>query len=643
LNAEDMPSPKDDVKDLVLDDDSKAWRPSEFADDESITIKTETEPKQEDEDTQTSVTNVETKDEVSLNDMDKFEPIESDEDEQFTSETLDIKTELDDSQDRSMESEVKDDDDELSQDAKPLKNERDESKPSTSEVKPEADQETKPLDEKPTKQEGDLNVLPKDEIEDIQQKLHSFHSKNLMILQTRNRKRASRATTPTSMDEIGSSSSTPSNTKESSCSSEYSSKSRKFSSEEKEFKREPPTIKSQIDDDNASFNQFSAISAMQSQPPSNQSTPNTNPYSSYLNNAHRNDGSQHIFPPTNVPPPGFANVHPQLAANASNSLYHYLENPNRPGFNASAYNANADTSNNPMRPHLYSMHTNVPPPTLLNSSNYLTKSYTTLSEPSTPTVPPSPAPPPSVTTTPLNPKVLTRTQSADPRLNPQKDQPPATPKRKLSINEYRKRKQLTSNPEKSKPEEPEKNENSNDSIKAPAADEKPKSETKETVFSPAPTLLELQQESLSRRLKSYKSLHGLSSQIETSKSNDASLENEISTSISEVLNASSSSSLTSVSSPKSDIQDFDIEGNDTELATENISNEGDQTPVNDSKPSSPKQADDQEEEEEGEITEPNENEFENITEPENEFDVEPANVDEDINDLSETSLPDANF
>lgn len=45
------------------------------------------------------------------------------------------------------------------------------------------------------------------------------------------------------------------------------------------------------------------------------------------------------------------------------------------------------------------------------------------------------------------------------------------------------------------------------------------------VFSPAPTLLEMQQENLSRRLMSYKSLHGLSSQIETIKSTETALEN----------------------------------------------------------------------------------------------------------------------
>lgn len=45
------------------------------------------------------------------------------------------------------------------------------------------------------------------------------------------------------------------------------------------------------------------------------------------------------------------------------------------------------------------------------------------------------------------------------------------------------------------------------------------------VFSPAPTLLEMQQENLSRRLKSYKSLHGLSTGIESSKSTESTLEN----------------------------------------------------------------------------------------------------------------------
>lgn len=103
------------------------------------------------------------------------------------------------------------------------------------------------------------------------------------------------------------------------------------------------------------------------------------------------------------------------------------------------------------------------------------------------------------------------------------------------------------------------------------------------MFSPAPTLLELQQESLSRRLKSYKSLHGLTSQTDLPKTTETLVENgkfifralkikyqqitihlhsDITSSISEALNASSSSSLTSVSSPKS--EDFDIEANDNE-------------------------------------------------------------------------------
>lgn len=47
----------------------------------------------------------------------------------------------------------------------------------------------------------------------------------------------------------------------------------------------------------------------------------------------------------------------------------------------------------------------------------------------------------------------------------------------------------------------------------------------QTVFSPAPTLLEMQQENLSRRLKSYKSLHGLSSGIESTKSTEPTFEN----------------------------------------------------------------------------------------------------------------------
>lgn len=487
INTEDnMPSPREDTKDSIIDDDIKGWRSSEYTDDVNVTIKTESETKEEDEDTQISVPNVQMK-MVEKLDLNKFEPIESDEDEQFTSESIDIKMELDDSQDRSM-SDIKDED--ISQDAKQTANECD--KPLTSEhkssiEKTEMKDETPSESDKKEKKEGKFaaiaTVLPKDEIEDIQQKLHSFHSENLMILQTRNKKRASRATTPTSMDEFGSSSSTPSNTKESSCSSDYSGKSRKFSTDERDYKREPSFNKLQNED-----NIMAPIATIP--PPTlanaiNSTTSGTHPYSSYLINiTHRNDGTQPIFPSTNVLPPGFANVHPQLAANASNSLYHYLENPNRSGFNTPNFNANTspmiDPAKNTMRPHLFSMHTNVTPPTLLNSSSYLTKSYSTLSEPSS--VHTSPVTPitPSPNTTPLNPKVLTRTQSADPRLNPQKDLPPVTPKRKLSINEYRKRKQLSVNSDKSKPEETEKSENSCDSMKATNSDETPKTETKET-------------------------------------------------------------------------------------------------------------------------------------------------------------------
>lgn len=495
INAEDnMPSPREDTKDSIHDDDTKGWRSSEYIDDGNVTIKVESETKQEDEDTQTSVPNVEMK-MVNKLDLDKFETIESDEDEQFTSESIDIKTELDDSQDRSM-SDIKDED--ISQDAKPTVDEC--NKPSTSDDKSSSIAKAEMKDEKPSecdkkdKKEGEFpivaTVLPKDEIEDIQQKLHSFHSENLMILQTRNKKRASRATTPTSMDEIGSSSSTPSNTKESSCSSDYSGKSRKFSTDERDYKREPPFSKLQSEEESTPYIQYNSTAPICSIPPPtlanaiNPSTPGVHPYSSYLiNNTHRNDGTQHIFPPTNVPPPGFANVHPQLAANASNSLYHYLEAPNRSGFNTPNFNAASpmiDPAKNAMRPHLFSMHPNVAPPTLLNSSNYLTKSYSTLSEPLSAITSPVASVPPSANTTPLNPKVLTRTQSADPRLNPQKDLPPATPKRKLSINEYRKRKQLSVNSDKPKPEETEKSENSCDSLKATNSDDTPKTETKET-------------------------------------------------------------------------------------------------------------------------------------------------------------------
>lgn len=407
-------------------------------------------------------------------------------------------------------------------------------------------------------------VLPKEEIEDIQQKLHSFHSENLMILQTRNKKRISRATTPTSFDETSNSASTSSQLKDSfSPSIEQSKKYRKSSNEDREIKREEntssnnsrssrldneysgeekivPIDQQQAGKDFLRHHHFTAKSQVEEDPA----------YSPYIQSATamKPVGYQSVrtpkmseMPPTaplyqsTMTPPSFAaNVHPQLSANisTSNSLYQYLENPNRSysldamsksGIQGAGYNTfvpnNATDINQEMLLHsrpppttdflpvnnkanfgcysgkgstdlstaMFAIHQNIPPPTLLNSSNYLTKSYSTLSEPSSTGVTAAPSnATPSCSSNPLNPKVLTRTQSADPRLNPQKDLPPVTPKRKLSINEYRKRKQLgTNNADKPKVEESEKNDTVIDPSKLISTEEKQKNgtdiaDTKET-------------------------------------------------------------------------------------------------------------------------------------------------------------------
>lgn len=138
------------------------------------------------------------------------------------------------------------------------------------------------------------------------------------------------------------------------------------------------------------------------------------------------------------PPPILAGVHPQLA---NSSIYHYLENPNRSNSYTSLNYIAPSTTIDPNNPQLrqHSLFT-VQNPNIINSSNYFPKSYTTLSEPATATTASGSAP--TTPTTVMPPKVLTRTQSADPRLNPPQNVQASNPKRKLSINEYRKRKQL---------------------------------------------------------------------------------------------------------------------------------------------------------------------------------------------------------
>lgn len=442
---------KIDADKVMEDEETKIWQ--------DLDSKTETELEAKEPLNEESSTSkcLECESKSMMVDVDKFEPIESDEDEDMC-RNMDIKKEINDSQDKPPEEDIynreANNEDSKSQDYLEIKN-LEESKTDGDDFIIE--QIKSEIDDVVDRKADSLlpSVLPKNEIEDIQQKLHSFHSENLMILQTRNKKRASRATTPTSLDEIlNSNSNSNSNNNIGSKDAlpfvsgvENGSKNRKFSSDDREHKRETSLTKTQNDDESSCNSYQSTVNLNSLTNPNcnavNKSMTPNNPYSSYALNTARIETNQSI-PPTqmyqSVTPSSFTNVNPQINPNlpSSSSLYQYLENPNRP----SGYNA----SYNP--PHMFSVNTSVPPPTLLNSSNYLTKSYSTLSEPSTPVSLSTPVV--TQTNNPINPKVLSRTQSADPRLNPPKDLPPVTPKRKLSINEYRKRKQLTTPAEKPK-------------------------------------------------------------------------------------------------------------------------------------------------------------------------------------------------
>lgn len=408
-------------------------------------------------------------------DVDKFEPIESDEDDALC-DRLDIKTEIETTEDKSMEAHSYKQEP-ISEDSKSQDNA--DTQCSMDDVRqPLANDRDFDLDD--SKSAGE-NVLPKNEIEDIQpntdeilQKLHSFHSENLMILQTRNKKRASRATTPTS-DEAPNTSALPRDSFLASTSiSDVSLKTRRFSVDEDcEFKLEATTSIQPNEDEFTAYSQYQTdASVLQPNPVAlSQLITSGHSYSYSMNRIEPNQTVSSLTqmyqsaPPPPPPPSSFPN--------SALGGYHYLENSNR----TPSYSTGYSTA-----PHMFTMNTSVPPPTLLNSSNYLTKSYTTLSEPSTPvsSVPQSPvsvtpvATPSSSATTPINPKVLSRTQSADPRLNPQKDLPPVTPKRKLSINEYRKRKQLTTSTEKPKVETTEKAETPAECTKDLLTDDKPK-------------------------------------------------------------------------------------------------------------------------------------------------------------------------
>lgn len=475
-------SKEDILKASRIEEELKTWQ------DVNIKVETEMEsenkePKKEEE-TEVVAPEPETIESRMILDVDKFEPIESDEDDALC-DRLEIKTEIETAEDKSMEAHTYKQEP-ISEDSKSQDNADTQSsmddirQPLPSDGDFDLD-DSKSANEQLNKSDVSLlsNVLPKNEIEDIQQKLHSFHSENLMILQTRNKKRASRATTPTSDDIPNTSVASKDSFLISSSSSSISDvglKNRRISEDENcEFKLEPTMSSIQTNEDESSaYSQYQTDAILQPNPVAlGQLIAPGHSYSYAMNRIEPNQTvstSQmtQIYQTAPPPPPP-----PSSFPNSALGGYHYLENSNR---TPAGYNTSYNT------PHMFTMNTSVPPPTLLNSSNYLTKSYTTLSEPSTPVsnVPASPigvtpsSSTSSTTTTPINPKVLSRTQSADPRLNPQKDVPPVTPKRKLSINEYRKRKQLTTSTEKPKVENIEKVETPAESTKDLITDDKPK-------------------------------------------------------------------------------------------------------------------------------------------------------------------------
>lgn len=270
-----------------------------------------------------------------------------------------------------------------------------------------------------------------DEIEDIQKRLLSFHDTNIMILQSRNKKR-----TPTREE-----------------GNEFSDTPRKCGKQlnftidsEKTVKQEVlPAVKSEPEKlptatppvpeltpgepMNWSSNDIApAVLSAATIPSFNQPIL---PYSSYLMNGI----NQSMYPPqttSEAPKTSLADLstdYPDVISNLPNVpkslLSEYLENPNKPSNNHGF--AMSDT------PRLLSMF-NVHTPT---SSRTLNAGYLTRDAPMTnsnaqqssitPTVPSVSLPAPA--------KVYTRTQSADPRLNPSlvTPEPPPAPKKKVRL------------------------------------------------------------------------------------------------------------------------------------------------------------------------------------------------------------------
>ncbi|XP_055705400.1 uncharacterized protein LOC129803087 [Phlebotomus papatasi] len=373
---------------------------------------------------------------------------------------------------------------------------------------------------------GDIEDANSDEIADLQKKIHSFHAENILILKSRNRKAKLRV-------EAEEEKKPPPKIKKKRFSSDCEETAKRILA--RSSSKSPPKIEPKVEKSPepegipapsvlefpANFN-----SSIPPPPPTSAST-----YSSYLLNNATNLMAN--VPPSNplcIPPIFSTFPPPQSMSVPPPPLADYMDKPTtfrdifaptaaagvppRPGYFA--------TLNTPQP---------VPPPAVppvTPPTGFLPKaSFTTLDT--------NPAPAVVAPT----PRIYTRTASADPRLNPNINvpEPPPAPKRKLSITEYRKRKQQSTDSApadlKACPLTPEgdagkeqdgdflpKNadtcnlsDSKDDSSSSASATKTPSTPEENVPFSPTPTLLELQQESLSERLKSYKSLQELSTTL----------------------------------------------------------------------------------------------------------------------------------
>ncbi|GAB0099513.1 hypothetical protein DMENIID0001_153850 [Sergentomyia squamirostris] len=420
------------------------------------------------------------------------------------------------------------------------------------EVKDEIEPESfdiEPLD--PTKTEVECKEEPDkptntDEMADIEQKIHSFHAENIMILKSRNKKAKTREDDEEYCDEK---------------SVVRKVRRKKQKSKVKVMTKSSPEITDKVEKKEERIPPPAPILtatdlSLESPavfPPGIPAAPSVASYSSYLLNNASNLMMNTPPPPPSLsfpltlfgkcPPPP-----PRITAEdfqrtpildmriPSNPpppppLSEYLENPR---VFTDVYNSVTlpTTPGSGMSSHpgyLTSLNTStpqpIPPPTIVPPP---VTPVGFLSQPSFSSLDPIPVP----ATPTQTPRVYTRTASADPRLNPNISVPEPTPvpKRKLSITEYRKRKQKPTDSscdmKTSSPEADDCRDQDSDVVKsdessvflADSKDDsnsssiKTSSSPEETVpFSPTPTLLELQQESLAERLKSYKSLQELTS------------------------------------------------------------------------------------------------------------------------------------